>query len=336
MRTTRLRAIVQLPSLLFRISRHLEKQRKFLSQNIRPVLNAGLSANDGSLNEKDISKINRYYGLAVPAVLGEAFCALRGTAMSGGERWASTCQGAMTGLFDDFFDMQYMDDSEIKNKIDIREQSEDKKSNELLFDMFYDNVLKFSPDPASVKKALTAVYEAQVLSREQTESIPTKRILDISLNKGGTSLQFYRTVFHHSLVKGENDLLFLAGGIMQLGNDIFDVYKDRESGINTLITTCNSINEVRIVFSDLLSKFYRKAQALPYSAANIKKFMDIFSICVFSRCYVCLDHLEKSESTTGNKFVIEAYSRNQLICDMDTKKNMLRSAAYHINTVGQY
>jgi len=59
-------------------------------------------------------------------------------------------------------------------------------------------------------------------------------------------------------------------------------------------------------------------------------FLNILSIAIFSRCFVCLDQLESNERLTSNQFIVSAYSRNQLICDMDKKINMLRSAKKHI------
>jgi hypothetical protein len=122
---------------------------------------------------------------------------------------------------------------------------------------------------------------------------------------------------------------------MQLSNDIFDVYKDRESGIRTLITETGSIQKIRERFSTALHENYKQAYTLGYDKRDVKKFLGILSMGIFSRSYVCLDQLEKNEKNTANKFDVHAYSRKELICDMDTKKNMLRSAAYHFKMIGR-
>jgi hypothetical protein len=56
------------------------------------------------------------------------------------------------------------------------------------------------------------------------------------MHKGGSSVLFYRTAFSPEVSGKEKILINNLGAMMQLGNDIFDVYKDRESGINTLVT----------------------------------------------------------------------------------------------------
>lgn len=324
------RAALQLPFLLKRITGYIASQRSYIKKNIAPLLADAMLKSDGSLDENDIKKITGYYALAVPTVLGEAFCCLRGSPMSDKERWASTCQGAMTGLFDDFFDKDHLEDTIIESKIDQHLSDSRKRSNEKLFDHFYAEVLKNVPDDVLMKKALTQVYHAQVDSKEQNVSITKQRMLSITLNKGGLSLQFYRSAFSHPYKEGEDEFLYKAGGLMQVANDIFDVYKDSKANIRTAVTTAIHINEVRDLFTQLLFELHTSAASLPYKKKNICGFLDIISIGIFSRCFVCLDHLEKNERHTGNVFKPEQYSREQLICDMDTKKNMLRSAAYHL------
>jgi len=56
------------------------------------------------LQQGMLKKIHTYYGLSVPAFLGEYFCLLRGKMMSDSERYPLTYLGALTGFFDDFFD----------------------------------------------------------------------------------------------------------------------------------------------------------------------------------------------------------------------------------------
>ena len=90
----------------FIVISNINRQNKFIQKNINPLLDEAKKINDGNLEENDLKKITGYYGLAVPAILGEAFCTLRGKKMTDKERLASTCQGAMTGLGDDFFDKQ--------------------------------------------------------------------------------------------------------------------------------------------------------------------------------------------------------------------------------------
>jgi hypothetical protein len=329
-----LQRIKSIPRLLFLVQKllvNLDVQRSYLGRAVEPFLQEAEISNDGSLDEADYKKIREYYGLAVPAILGEAFCELRGYSMNENERCASTCQGAMTGLFDDFFDKDKLSEEIIQDKI-VGISSPLKKSNEQLFDIFYNKALMAVYDKSAMQESLQKVYKAQVDSKEQLKHISVERLLQITVNKGGSSLQFYRTAFSHPLTSHEDEMLYQAGGVMQMANDIFDINKDLQNNINTFVTTAKHINDVRIIFNSHLESFYSAAINSHYPQKNVRKFSEVLSLGIFSRCFVCLDHLEKNESLTSNEFQPQKYNRQQLVCDMDTKKNMLHSAAYHLKT----
>jgi hypothetical protein len=329
-----LQRLKSIPRLLFLVQKllvNLAVQRSYLGRAVEPFLQEAEISNDGSLDEADYKKIREYYGLAVPAILGEAFCELRGYAMNENERCASTCQGAMTGLFDDFFDKDKLSEEIIQDKIEGI-SSPLKKSNEKLFDIFYNKALNAVHDKSAMQESLQKVYKAQVDSKEQLKNISVERLLQITVNKGGSSLQFYRTAFSHPLTSHEDEMLYQAGGVMQMANDIFDINKDLQNNINTFVTTAKQINDVRIIFNSHLESFYRAATNAYFPPKNIRKFSEVLSLGIFSRCFVCLDQLEKNESLTSNEFQPQKYNRKQLVCDMDQKKNMLHSAAYHLKT----
>ena len=323
-----------LPACISQLLKYIAVQKKFLQQNIAPMLKDALDKNDGSLDQTDINKINNYYGLAVPAILGEAFCALRGHGISRAERLTSTCQGAMTGLFDDFFDKDYLSDEAVEKMISAENVSFIKKSNQQLFDLFYKTALQHAPDKKLMQQTLLNVYKAQVQSKEQKDdSISTKRLLDITFQKGGSSVIFYRSAVAPAASAAELKLLHNLGGMMQFSNDIFDIYKDREAGITTLITQTKNINDIKTLFKSRLHEYYQDAFEIGFPKKNVRKFLNIISIGIFSRCFVFLDQLENNQRSTNNIFDVHQYSRKQLICDMDKKTNMLRSAWSHINDI---
>ena len=125
----------------FIVISNISHQNKFIQKNINPLLDESKKMDDGSLDENDLKKITGYYGLAVPAILGEAFCALRGKEMTNKERLASTCQGAMTGLGDDFFDKQRLSEAALKDFIESPELFTGNTGSEKLFLHFYKTAL---------------------------------------------------------------------------------------------------------------------------------------------------------------------------------------------------
>jgi len=308
---------------------NLLRQKSFLRSEIKPLIRKYTSSNDGSITEKDTRKIFEYYGLAVPAVLGEAFAQLYGRKLSGNERKCLTSLGAMTGLFDDFFDEGMFSNEMIKEKILHPHQGKYNTSNERLFQKFYCTALETSPSDEDLKSRLLDVYDAQVKSKTQTElQTSIQEIHKITIEKGGTSLLFYRSGLSEKLVEEEEHYLFDLGGLMQLSNDIFDIYKDLGSGVRTLITETSNVDEIEQYFRQCLRELYKPLKF--YKPANQKKFLEMISLAIFSRVYVCLDQMKRNQAGTNGIFTPALYNRQQLICDMDNKKNMLRSAAYHI------
>ncbi|MEO7307463.1 MAG: hypothetical protein ABIR78_06635 [Ferruginibacter sp.] len=314
----------------FSTASNISKQKNFIKKHIDPELEKAKKSGDGSLDENDYKKITGYYGLAVPAILGEAFCALRGDSMTDNERMASTCQGAMTGLGDDFFDKQRLSDQGVKDFIEKPELFIGNSSSERLFLDFYKTALANAPQRAQMQQQIFKVFQAQLLSKQQdSPGLSYEIIKDITIRKGAESLLYYRTAFEHPVKNGEEKMLYALGGLMQLSNDIFDVYKDHQSGVSTLVTTATKIKELRFYYSALLQTGKEAALRSGYPKKNVRKFIRIISIGIFSRCYVCLDQLEKNEKRTNGVFDLKAYLRKDLVCDMDTTGNKLRSLGYH-------
>ncbi len=322
---------LQVPRLLYVILKNIRVQQRFLRENVDPLINDARKLNDGSLDEAACKKMTGYYGLAVPAILGEAFCALRGKKMTQAERLASTCQGATTGLFDDFFDKQNFTGEGLKQFIEDPTQSRSSNASQHLFLQLYRTGLQNMPDPKWTLSYVYRVYQAQIESKKQAvPGLSFEEIKAITLLKGAVSLLLYRTAFANPMDKAEEDMLYQLGGLMQFCNDIFDVYDDCQDGIFTLITTAKKISEIRELFLKLMKEGYVAAYRSNYPPRNIKRFLDIISIGIFSRSLVCLDQLEANEKRSGNIFMPRSYQRKDLICDMDTGKNKWRSLMYHI------
>lgn len=311
--------------------RSVKKQHRFLKKHIHGILESAKASNDGSLDDSDFKKITHYYGLAVPAILGDAICALRGYSMTDKERLALTYQGAMTGLFDDFFDKFEMTDEQVLAFMEAPEKIKGSTSAENLFLIFYRNALIHAHNPILVSDYLRKVYQAQIESKKQAApGLSIKEIKDITFEKGGVSVLFYRASMSHPFIEGEEDALYSIGGLMQFGNDIFDLYKDLNNNIHTLLTTTDHINSIRSQFKEQLEISFQKTKNLGYSLKMKKKYLQLISMSLCSRCFVCFDQLEAKEKQTQNIFMPKMYDRNDLVCDMTLLKNKLKTINYFL------
>lgn len=322
--------LIKFPGLLWRVYRNLKVQKHFIKQTLAPDIEKSKKENDNSLNEADFRKITHYYGFAVPAIMGEGFCLLRGKSLSERERSALTYLGALTGLFDDFFDKKELAEHYLKNLTDNPENAETSDANERLFVRFAQKALKNAFNPDALKQAAKKVYEAQILSKKQTQSaLNQEEIKDITLKKGGFSILFYRSIFQEPADELEKEMLYYLGGVGQLENDIFDIYKDSVGGIKTLATTATKIQELREAYSSFMQTTFQLVYKTTSPLKNKKKFLRFIAL-IIARGFVCLDFLEKNEKKTNSAFSLKEYERQDLVCDMGTLKNNLKLINYYL------
>jgi len=323
--------IIRTPGTLSALLSNVKKQQQFIREQLQAELDAAKNINDGSLDKEDFKKITHYYGLAVPAILGEEICALRGCKMTLQERLALTYQGAMTGLGDDFFDKQGTSAETVKAFIEDPDKFTGHTASEMLFLSFYKKSLQYAHDPSLVKQYLRKVFAAQVESKKQAvPGLTRDEILKITIDKGGTSVLFYRAAMSHPFCSGEEEALYKIGGLMQFGNDVYGIYNDRNEHIHTLLTTATRISEVRDIFRSVMNDSFQAAFWAGYPPRQVKKFLRLISMSLCSRCFVCFDQLEKKEAGTNDIFSPAQYSRADLVCDMDKTGNKWRSVAWHI------
>lgn len=323
-----IRNVIHLPSLISSFVRHANRQKKYLLKTVSADIEEIKQGADESLTEKDIKKIFSYYGSAVTAFLGESFCVLRGAQMTGSERFALTYLGAMTGLFDDFFDQKDTPHEHILEMIRDPSEKMAKNSHERLFLRFCLRALS-ETDPERLKRNAAKVFDDQILSLEQqSPDITQERLQFITWEKGGDSILFYRSVFDSPLEDDERAMLYSMGAVGQFANDLFDIYDDYQDHILTLATTATSINELRGLYQKMTRQTFVLIDQTHFSPKYKRHFTRYFSL-IACRAMVALDFLEQNERHTQGIFSVGQYARKDLVCDMGSVKNLLKLAHYY-------
>jgi hypothetical protein len=183
---------------------------------------------------------------------------------------------------------------------------------------------------------LTAkIIDYQILSKAQMfGTIDENTLRDITYNKGGVSVQLnYEVIIDKEISAQESEGFFGLGVIIQLTNDIFDIFKDRNTALQTLATDCRDINDLRKEYNENIARTFDVFYQLPFKKQNIHDFL-LQMLVLTSRGWVALDHLEKAQKTTNNIFSPQKYTRQQLITDMEKIKNIWRAFIYNITTIG--
>ncbi|MDZ7743775.1 MAG: hypothetical protein U5Q03_19080 [Bacteroidota bacterium] len=317
--------------VLFKMYRAFGRQQKFLKLAFSELYRRVGEENDGTVTSGCFYKMTRYYGFAVPAVLGEGICMLRGYKMNETERRLSTSQGIITGIYDDFIDKNRLQADQI---IKITRKPGDFSSDELITQIFIEHwsyVIEHIMHEAFLWQMVEKIYKVQLETKKQYDpGLSFDSIRQITFDKGGYSVLFYRSVFSNQLMENEFEAFYKLGALLQFGNDIFDLKFDLEEGINTMITKSDHLQAVINIFYELKEDTIRSFYRLPYRHKDIRNFLH-FIMPVVSRCEVCLNHLHKLEKTAG-MFRPRDHSRKEIVCDMEKMSNFLRTLKYYLNT----
>lgn len=325
-----IRKILALPPIYFFLLQKVRKQKNFIETLLQKELYPYKLKSDGSLTSADFNKITGYYALGVPGVIGESYCVLRGRPMHPRERLCLTYLGGISGLLDDLFDDPAKEAKQLEKFIFHPEKMQPANLHEKLLLHFYELGLHYSARPDVIQQQAGVVFLSQQESVEyQLTGADMHKIEEVTLKKGGTSFLFYRLCLEHEMEGVEKDLLYRLGGLMQMGNDIFDVWEDHRAGTATVGTNCTDIRELRTTFSVELNEVIELAYQTSYRKKDIQKFNQMISLAL-ARVFVCLDQFEKLQKSSEDIFKIGDYSRKQLICDMQRPKNQLKMLKYFL------
>jgi len=328
--------IVKLPSVAFFLFRNISNQKSFIKQNLLPIFNSFEESNDGSISKADLKKITNYYALGVAGFLGAAFAVLRGKALVTNERHTMTYLGGISGLLDDLFDDPKKEWSHLENFILAPDSLLPKNSFEELLLHLYKKGLSKATNPEKLKQKAFGVFHTEKESIfQQDKEISEEKIKELTFLKGGNSFLFYRLCMQHPLDAAEEKLIYQAGGLMQMGNDIFDVWEDVQQEIQTLATCAQDIHKLRTAFIEELNLVVVYANATTYPKKNIQQFIN-FILLGISRVFVCLDQFEELQDSKTSIFKPEKYSRKQLICDMELFKNKKAALKHYLGLHSNY
>ena len=175
------------------------------------------------------------------------------------------------------------------------------------------------------------VIDYQVVSKKQFDkNISREEIIDITFGKGGYSLLLYlEAILPKGYSQEEAEAVYQMGAVIQLTNDVFDTFKDRNEGIFTLATSTKDMDELRCYYDREVNKNITQFEALPYPKRNIDDFLLQYRL-IISRGWVALDQLQALQKESNGVFQLHDYSRKQLICDMELWRNIKKSLRYAI------
>jgi hypothetical protein len=186
------------------------------------------------------------------------------------------------------------------------------------------------PFPEIGAKLIHLTLEAQQESLQQHhETLCIKKLKNITWAKGGYALLLYRSALNRPISPEEWDAVYQLGGLMQLHNDIFDLYRDLQEGISTLASQTTSVKELSQLYFDEIKKTFDLYQRLPLSSYQKRKFFLLLYLAVQTGNQ-CLNQYTKVEAKYG-EFNPWKLSRQELVCDMEDLRKISATVLATIN-----
>lgn len=274
------------------------------------------------LSEKQYKRLF-YYALQLPVMLGDSLTILRGKKLDFEERYRLTLLCAFTPLLDDWFDEERIDVGVITHRIFypslfIPENIKDNLAKELLVALH-----KATPDNLGWEKVAEKLLNAQDLRRSlSADAVNSTKVM------GGYSVLLARLMLSPYPDDQEKEAIYQLGFGVQLLDDIFDVYEDSQEQLKTIPVICSDIVSLKKDYLETMHALGKVYHKLPFKKNNVNKFL-AFWWSFFARALVSLEQLEEVQNRHGGKFAPEKYVRRELICDMETSRNIYKFVRFY-------
>lgn len=308
--------------LLLTISLHFVKQYVYFHTYIRPLLLKSLKKTDDSFSMAYFKRM-RIYACYAPVVFGIKYATLFNHKMTRKERRTMTALAAATPIFDDYFDNPNLDEALLYDIINSPETFKPNNTLEEIFKALLLNVKPNIPDFDFFMHNCFLLFKVQKDSAKQINgTFNEEELKEVTFNKGGYSTLLFFGVINRKNSENDLQLIYQFGAILQLFDDIFDLFEDDRAHIQTLPTATKDINELTILYKKELYVLLDYLKASPLPQKSKRKFLN-YQLFFFAEAYVCLNQFLELQVNDGGVFNPKNYTRKQLIGDMEKWQNIV-------------
>lgn len=299
-----------LPGLALSLARAFRRQKKQSERLLAPLLSQA-KAEDGTVGRRELYRV-RNYAFRIPPSLGATFCLMRGAPMNAAENERLTLLGALSPVFDDFFDDEAYTEGRIREMAFRAGECVPGNDLEGLFLRLMRALDARLGERGQIDRIASDLIAAQTESRKQMQAgTSLEEIRRITCAKGGHTVLLYRAMLEHPLYKAEERAIHELGGFMQLVEDTVDLVEDLRSGIRTLP---NSTEDVVQLYDELREKMegaFAGLRALPYRRENVERTLyRTFVLC--APAFAHLRRLGALQERDGTPFCAECYEEREV------------------------
>lgn len=282
----------------------------------------------GKFDEVTFNKIVKSYSLWLPMVT-DNFARLFGNYASTTEQERTIHYFICSSVFDNFFDNKLLSVQQIENITfnyqSFQPQTFDEGAS-LHSHLFLLNYIFSKEEYLSV---LRKEFNAQVASLNQfNQNISDEEIQHITFEKGGNAVLM---CYYYTDVEGtveERNCWYALGTLIQLSNDLFDIYKDLQEGVETLATRCIDAYQLEKMFLHQVEILKQNIQRLPCNKSHQQNFSTSVSSS-YVLGLIAIDNLKRIQFNHNNHLPsLKSLSRKELIIDMEKLSNIFKGIKF--------
>jgi hypothetical protein len=270
----------------------------------------------GKFDERTFKKILFYYSIKVPAIC-DAFLYLHHTKTNREECKRLIHYFICTSVFDNFFDRKELTDDEIYNITFDSKNWQPKNFTEAISLNAHLLLIDFVQDKQHYFEVLKKEYEAQALSRKQFDaSITHAEIERITLEKGGNAVLLTSFYLDKPATLYEQEVWYTLGNAIQYGNDLFDIYRDFQNGLQTIPNRLTTVAPFKKYYFELVNKVNESIDKIEVKKSR-KIVLKISAMGICALGIIAIEQLEKIQGQKDTLPNLKLLPRKALIVDME-------------------
>lgn len=312
----------------YQVIKELHRQQQFNNTFLTAYLQELEEKYQGKFSEEQRFKIEKYYGRLIAPILCGTYKLLYGEKLSEAERKRATLFGILTPMGDDLFDVHDLPIDNIKKLTFEPARYHATLFAENVVQEIQTYLLAEVPNKDAYLHASKDVLDLQVATAAQTSPTISYDVLkDITFRKGAVSVIIYHQILSKAADKEMLAVLEEIGGLYQLGNDLFDVYKDTRDRIFTIPNMCKDFHGLKKDFLTKVRKQNQLIAALPYRN-NLKQIFSIIINSINARSLVAIEEWIQFYAKQGTERNLDSFTRKELIIDMEKPRLFIKALYY--------
>ncbi len=278
---------------------------------------------NGKFEPTTFKKIKKFQGIQ-QYIINDSFANFEDRTTNTKERENNKLYFILASLYDDLMDENLVSQSVLNEMFLHPEKANPNSFSETVLIDTHLKLLSRVYQKEAYQKVLNSIHQAQIDSIEQLNSdISLDRILSITERKGGYSLLMCRHYIEMSSNENIDNCWYQLGGMIQMTNDLYDIYKDTVAGIHTFANTQNEFDKIRDQYVSQIHKYKISVEKLDYDDSKKLKFQIKLSL-IPALGYVALENLKQLQGKADNLKPFKDYARKDLIVDMEKIKNIIK------------